>query len=121
MQQSKLQSDRCILFPQTKEAVNCIESKELDSRYVIDVIDLTYSQSCKLEIYGFFDFSKGRQSKIKENSFVKVNAYDIPLALKSALSARKQTQDENMLKLIDKFVEKANHSKILNMPIWFNT
>ncbi len=121
MQQNKVQSDRCILFPQTKEAVNCIESKELDSRYVIDVIDLTYSQSCKLEIFGFFDFSKNGQSQIKENSFVKLNADDIHLSLESALSARKQTEDQEMVKVIDKFIEKANHSKIISMPIWFNT
>ena len=66
--------DRCILFPQSQGAVDCIESNELDKRYEIEIIDFSYSQMSKLDLFGFFTFSDFR---IKQNSFVKLSSGDI--------------------------------------------
>jgi len=121
MQQSFRELDRCILFPRSRLAADCIEAKELDSRYEVDVIDLNYSQFSKLELFGFFAFTVSDQSKIRANSFVQLKPENLQLAIECALTARKQTKDMEMLKLIDKYVEKAKRSRKLNLPIWFNT
>jgi len=121
MERSKLEQDRCILFPQDEGAVEIIESKEIDSRHEIKVIDFTNSQFCKLGLWGFFDYPKESALSIDKNSFVKVEVEQIPLVVQSALNARKQTNEAELINLIDKIVEKANNSLKVKLPIWFNT
>lgn len=121
MDRSKLELDRCILFPRVKEAVVAIENMEIDSRYEIEVIDLTYDLLSKLELFGFFSYPKGIELSIKKNSFIKLPAIHILEAIETALKARKQTDSKELTRIIDKFVEKAKHSEKQGLPIWFNT
>ncbi len=120
MQISKLELDRCILFPRGEEAVMAIENSEIDSRYEVEVIDLDYSSYQKLELFGFFSYPVETGLSVTKNNFVKIYPEFVALAIKNALKTRRRTTDRELLKLIDHFVEKANRSKSQEMPIWFN-
>ena len=121
MEASKLNLDRCILFPKDEGAVHAIENKEIDNRYKIEVIDLNYSQLSKLRLFGFFDSPDNENLNIANNDFVKVDSSQVSMLIEKALETRKRTNEKELLKLIDKFVEKAKRSDKNNLPIWFNT
>ena len=121
MEKSKLELDRCILFPRSQKASVAIENRELDSRYETEVIDISYSDLSKLNIFGFFDYPKDIGISIVKNSFIQLPAVHIPLAIDAALKSRKETIDKDLLNLIDRFVQKAKNSSRQGLPIWFNT
>jgi hypothetical protein len=121
MDKSKLELDRCILFPRATEAMLAIENKDIDSRYEIEVIDINYSSLSKLETFGFFSYPKELGLSVSKNSFVKIPSTKVPLVVDTALKARKETNDHELINLIDRFVEKAKRSVRQELPIWFNT
>ncbi len=121
MERSKLELDRCILFPRAEGAVSAIENGEIDSRYEIDVIELDYSSLSKLGLFGFFTYPKESGLCITKNNFVKIPPDRISLTIDAALKSRKETNDKVLIKIIDRFVEKAKKSSKQGLPIWFNT
>ncbi|WP_144394631.1 hypothetical protein [Pleionea sediminis] len=121
MEKSKLELDRCILFPRTREAVSAIENGVLDSRFEVEVIDLDYSSLSKLRLFGFFSYPKESGLSVTKNSFIKISSVEVELAVETALKSRKETNDRLLTKLIDSFVEKAKRSIRQELPIWFNT
>lgn len=121
MEEGKLNLDRCILFPREEGAVIAIENREIDSRYRIDVIDLSFSLFAKLRLFGFFDYPEEYFLTISNNDFKKVDSSNVEVLIETALKSRKQTNDKELLSLIDRFVEKAQYSKRHQLPIWFNT
>jgi len=121
MERSKLELDRCILFPKAEEVVTAIENSVIDSRYEIEVIDIDFSTLSKLQIFGFFNYPKELGINIVSNDFVKILAIHLPSVIETALESRKQTNDRELLKLIDTFVGKAKQSNSNSLPIWFNT
>ncbi len=121
MERSKLELDRCILFPRAEGAASAIEAGEIDSRFEIEVIDLNYSSLSKLGLFGFFSYPKKSDLSVPKNCFVKVSSKQVPLVIETALKARKETNNKDLLRLIDRFVEKAKRSSSQGLPIWFNT
>lgn len=121
MEKSKLELDRCILFPRVEEAVIAIESKEIDSRYEVEVIDLNYSLLSKLELLGFFSYPKKVDIKVTKNNLIKIQAEYLSLVIEVAINSRKQTTDKELIRVIDRFVEKSQRSKKQGLPIWLNT
>ncbi len=121
MERNKLELDRCILFPRTEEALTAIDSKEIDNRYEIELIDLDYSSLSKLEIFGFFSYPKDSGLSVVKNSFVKIPTNLVSVGIDVALSSRKETNDKELLRLIDRFVEMSKRSNKQGLPIWFNT
>ncbi len=121
MKRSKLELDRCILFPRAEGAVSAIERSEIDSRFEIEVIDVSYSSLSKLELFGFFSYPINSGLNIAESCFVKVPSKLLPLVIDTALKSRKEMNDKELLRLIDSFVEKAKRSSNQGLPIWFNT
>jgi hypothetical protein len=118
---SKINQDRCILFPRSEQAVAAIENREMDVRYKIEVIDLDYSSLSKLMLFGFFAYPKEAGLNVVKNSFIKILPCQVALTIDAALKSRKETSDKNLLRLIDRFVEKAKRSENQGLPIWFNT
>ena len=121
VEKSKLELDRCILFPRVEEAVIAIESKEIDSRYEVEVIDLNYSLLSKLELFGFFSYPKKVDIKVTKNNLIKIQAEYLSLVIEVAINSRKQTTDKELIRVIDRFVEKSQRSKKQGLPIWLNT
>jgi len=121
MERSKLETDRCILFPRAEGAVIAIDNMQIDSRFEIEVIDLNYSSLSKLQIFGFFNYPAELGIIIVKNGFYKIPSNHLPLIIETALLSRKQTNDHVLLKLIDTFVNKTKRSIDDDLPIWFNT
>jgi len=121
MERNKLELDKCILFPRAEDAAKAIENSEIDSRYEIELIEISSSNFSKLQLYGFFSYPKHLGISVHRNNFVKILASQLPLVIETALESRKQTNDREILKLIDTFVSRAKLSSNKSLPIWFNT
>jgi len=121
MERRKLELDRCILFPRDEKAVTAIESKEIDSRYEVEVIDLNYNLFSKLELFGFFSYPREVNIEVTRNNFIKIQAKHLSLIIEVAIDSRKQTSDKELIRVIDRFVEKSQRSKKQGLPIWLNT
>lgn len=113
--------DRCILFPRSLEAVAAIESTKIDNRYEVEVIEIDFSTLAKLRLFGFFDYPVVMGLCIANDSCVKVSASQLNTVIETALESRRKTSDYEILVFIDRFVEKAKRSEVMQCPVWIYT
>ncbi len=121
MKLKNLQKKRCIIFPLDTKAAKALEYGQIYERCSIDVIKLNLSTVLKLHTFGFFRSILGRKN-YSPNEQLSFSLYQphIPAFIDSALEVRKETQDKELLRITDQFLERAKRSINNDLPIWFN-